>query len=91
MDRSSSSSSNASKRKVSFAPNELFLVPTRKELLAETQRDILWYDDTNIAGFKRSATDEVKGFMKQTGIYDVRKVFKFLYQPTANDLRACVH
>jgi hypothetical protein len=73
-------------KKVTFTSDVWYLVPNRTELFEESTKESLWYDESHIALFKRTATAEVRCFMKHTGVYDVRQVFHALYQPTANDL-----
>jgi hypothetical protein len=69
------------KRHVSFTANAVFLVPNRNELFSETLKEKLWYNSSNIGEFRKSAMEEVEYCMKHTGIVEIRRAFRCLYQP----------
>lgn len=75
-----SSSERISKR-VNFASNDVYLIPSRAEMMEESPRDHLWYDARSISEFRRTAFAEVKEFMQTSGIMNIRKAFSRLYQP----------
>lgn len=73
------------KKKVSFSNNDVYLVPTRAEIIEEHTKDRLWYNAANIASFRTNAFEEVKHCMQNTGILEIRKAFTYLYQPSSAD------
>lgn len=75
--------SQGSSRRVCFAENSVFTVPNRDDLFQDTSKDTMWYNGENIADFRRSALEEVEFCMDRTGIHEIRRAFRCLYQPAA--------
>lgn len=71
------------KKRVSFTENTVFIVPNRDDLFKETAKEIIWYNAENIAEFKKSTLEEVEYCMTRTGIHEIRRAFRCLYQPAA--------
>ena len=68
-------------KRVNFARNDIYLIPSRAEMMEESPRDHLWYDAHHISEFRQAAFAEVKEFMQMTGMMNIRKAFSRLYQP----------
>jgi hypothetical protein len=70
-------------RKVRFSNDVIHLIPCRTELFRESSKDLLWYNASTIAYFRRCAFDEAHTLMNSTGIQEIRKAFTYLYQSHA--------
>lgn len=70
------------KKRLSFSStNELYLIPSRKEIREEGLIFDLWYCRYDYITFKSTASAELRKFMSANHIQNARVALVYLYQP----------